>query len=320
MGRCSFYSLVSIVGAACICGAALASSEWFRWQAPPQCPTRSQVLRRLEDLLPAETMERSRFSNLQGRVRPNGNLWTLTVELVEDGQAYVRRLEAASCEDLSEAAALAIALMLGEPGEANEAEDWAPAPGTLSVAPPAEPQRSASSANDNRVDSNGRWGAAAMALGLMDPGSLPTAAFGFGAELRARHRKLAVGAFGTWLPGATLQVRPEQSVEFGLYTAGLRLCYPAISPLSTCMALEAGQISATRLEGVARAPAVDLWLAPVASLELSAARWGRVILMLQGSIFLPLRRERYVINQQEIVHQSSPVGARLALGLGWLSH
>jgi hypothetical protein len=95
----------------------------FVWEAPPECPRRSVVLRQLADVLgfgnaaDAETvLARGRA---RGSIQRDGERWVLELEVRDETGLKRRRLESEQCTDLGHAAALALALLLNDAAAGN---------------------------------------------------------------------------------------------------------------------------------------------------------------------------------------------------------
>jgi hypothetical protein len=85
----------------------------LRWEAPPECPTRAQLLAAIDATL-GEVAEGEHRPPLRvrGHVRAHPTAgFVLRLEL-DDGRAGTRELRGASCKELTEAAALVIAMTI----------------------------------------------------------------------------------------------------------------------------------------------------------------------------------------------------------------
>lgn len=233
----------------------------------------------------------------------------------ESGSSPARVFHASDCSALVEAAAVAIALALGgaEPPpspERPELPERAPAP----------------SANDGGADDAGpalasrlsSLGAVLRAEALLDTASLGGMVIGGAAELGVRWRALGLRAYGLGLPSRQIRLAQEQSVELSLWAAGLRGCYRAadgLPQIDVCGGAEVGAFGAAGRNLVDAQARRDLW---------AAATWGALLGVevaehLQAGArleaVLPLSRERYLVNQNELVHEMSAASVRLALSL-----
>ena len=82
------------------------------WEAPEACPGAASVYERLTLALGYEPQTLGKLSRVRGVVVPHGAGYQLSLEVFEVGRRSSRWMEAASCEDLVDAAVLAITLAL----------------------------------------------------------------------------------------------------------------------------------------------------------------------------------------------------------------
>jgi hypothetical protein len=84
----------------------------LKWDAPPGCPRRSEVLNRIRALA-GPSLEKTENLSAEGRITPANGRFYLTL-LVRDGRDVRKRAIASdSCADLAGAAAITLALLLG---------------------------------------------------------------------------------------------------------------------------------------------------------------------------------------------------------------
>lgn len=320
----------------------LVSSPIAAWSVPEGCPDAGVVDARARSLAALDVATWVSAGSVRGRIVGEAGGWVLSLEIerasggspapasaASAGSASVssvapaRVFHAANCSELGEAAAVAIALALGgaaaEPARATEpAADRLPAP-------PADTSRDA--AGDAAEDASGAalaselrsLGGAARAEAVVDTGSLGGVALGASAEVGVRWRALGVRAYGLGLPSRQVRLAPSQSVELSLWAAGLRGCYRAVDGLpllDVCGGAEVGAFGAAGRGLVDARERRDAW---------GATTWGTWLGVdlaehLQAGARLeavvPLSRERYLVNRNELVHEMSGPSLRLALSLG----
>ncbi|HTV20764.1 MAG TPA: hypothetical protein VMG12_18900 [Polyangiaceae bacterium] len=233
-----------------------------------------------------------------------------------------RIFHAHDCSELVEAAAVAIALALG-------GTDGAAAPSTAIAALEPEPpasKRPPSADDGSKDDTSGalttrlrKLGVVARAEALLDTASLGGLALGAGAELGVRWGAIGVRAHGVGLPSRQIRLAPSQFVELSLWAAGLRGCYRVSDNellLDVCGGGEVGAFGAAGKGLVDASSRRDVW---------GATTWGAwlgfdVTEHLQAGArleaVLPLSRERYLVNRNEVVHEVSGASLRLGLSLG----
>jgi hypothetical protein len=84
----------------------------LKWEAPPGCPRRGEVLERIRALA-GPSLEKTENLSAEGRITPANGRFYLTL-LVRDGRHVRKRAIASdSCADLAGAAAITLALLLG---------------------------------------------------------------------------------------------------------------------------------------------------------------------------------------------------------------
>jgi hypothetical protein len=151
---------------------------------------------------------------------------------------------------------------------------------------------------------------------LFDATSLGGAAFGPSAELEVRWAAFGVGAYGLWLPPREISVAAEQSVELSLLSAGLRGCYRAADALpiiDICAGSEFGALNAAGKGLVQASRRRDPWGAATGGVLLGVDLGGLLRAGARVDAVLPLLHERYLVNQNELVHEVPGASVRLAL-------
>jgi len=114
----------------------------LRWEAPIECPTgadvRAEVARLLGGVLPAELSLRA-----EGEATRSDDGWTMRLHTSMGGEEGERELAGERCEELGEAAALILALMIDPIAVAeNEPEEADPPPNSMGDPPsPEQAQR-----------------------------------------------------------------------------------------------------------------------------------------------------------------------------------
>jgi hypothetical protein len=302
-----------------------AASTVVEWEAPEACPGAAAVFERLSASLGYEPRTLGKLSRVRGDVVPSAQGYRLSLEVYESGRRSSRWLEAASCEDLVDAAVLAITLALALRGAGADAtraasHDEAPADARGHVAAGASADGAASSAAATPpADSPEVPVRGVASLGMVaELGALPEPALGVSVSAGAEWQAWSLGAYGILFGGQRLAVRPAQSVDVELSVAGLRGCRRWLEQpllLDTCVALEAGRWEAFGTDLQAARRARDLWLAPGAALAAGIELTPALALQVRADAVLPLTRKRYIVNENEGVHASDAVSWRLAAGL-----
>jgi hypothetical protein len=301
------------------------------WSAPLECPNAESVVQRLMTLSGANAARLAQAGAVRGEIHRAERDWVLSLEIAAPPSsaggapvsAPARVLRAEQCDDLAEAAAVAIALALGG---APEPEAAAPTPPSApaAVVPAAEvpPVAGEDELADDADDSTERGatplGFVAGAEAVFDSASLGGAAVGVGAEAQLRIAELGIGAYAIGLPSYQIPVATAQYVELSLWAAGLRGCYRASDALFVLDLYAGAELGALGAAGRGLLDASmrrDAW---------GAATWGAhvgidlVAHLRLGARFeavLPLSRPRYLVNATEVVHEVPSASVRLGLSL-----
>jgi hypothetical protein len=305
------------------------------WSAPEGCPAADSVDARARSLAGVDAATWASAGSVRGRISAEAGGWVLSLQIerapgsglaltpaasagsaTASSSAPARVFHAGACGELGEAAAVAIALALGgaaaaPPAGADDGIESAPTP------PPAGATRD--TAVPSLASELHSIGAEARAEALVDTGSLGGVAFGASAEVGMRWRALGLRAYGVGLPSRQVRLASSQFVELSLWAAGLRACYRATDGLplvDVCGGAEVGAFGAAGRGLVDASERRDVW---------AATTWGTwfgidLAEHLQAGARLeavvPLSRERYFVNRNELVHEMSGAGVRLALSLG----
>jgi hypothetical protein len=326
------------------------AEDFLIWRAPPGCGTAAAIRERVSELLGQRDLDPKHVQRVEGRVRQTRDGWALSLRLLDAFGERERELTSRYCDDLAEAAAVAITLAFetarsreaaaAAAGHANDDEATpaaeaagdaaarSAAAGAVGVSDPAEPapadaSRSTSESAPEDGERNERGPRLAFGAELVvDGNALPVVATGASVLGELRWAELRVGAFAMWLPSADKSVGPGQRVDFSLLAAGARACYvlgQGLVDTALCTGLEAGQLSARGSGLVEAQSAHDLWLAPQLGLALSAEPSHGLRLHAHAEAVAPLLRQGYAINATEDVHHVSSVGVRAGIGFlfGW---
>jgi hypothetical protein len=106
-GRAALWVLASVVSAS----PARAELD-LKWNAPPACPGRAEVLERIERLA-GSTIDQTGGLSLDGAIEQVGGKYRLTLLVRSGSDVRKRVIESEKCADLAGAAAITVALLLG---------------------------------------------------------------------------------------------------------------------------------------------------------------------------------------------------------------
>lgn len=307
----------------------------FEWRAPPGCPEAGGVLVRIESLLAKSPEPAERVQARATITKPEtGDTYELSIETAQAAGTFHRLVQATSCEEAGDAAALIIALAVdpnlanpaaGEPADAPLADPAAkPSPETNGAGPvtPAatvEPETVVARdvAPERRpVKSDLSWHASASAVG--DAGTLPRPAAGVQLAAGLRVRPIRLELLGTALPDARETVAADRGGDIDLLALGLRGCYGAERGAlggEACVGLEAGRLQGTGVNASWTDTQNMPWVAGRAGV-LGFYRAGpRAALRLGLEALLPATRPEFVLENVGPVHRPGRVVGRLELGL-----
>lgn len=307
----------------CLSAAPIRAAE-LRLEQPAPCTSVDELSFRISRAL-GQPLERVQGPAFAIQVRQAARSFHARLEISAAGSnpSGVRQLDAASCDELNDALALAIALALGSAAAPAAEASTIPAPASPAA---REPPADASTTPPAKEASPARLHAALGSSLIADTGSLPAA--GFGAEIGARvgGHLLELHARGLFLPsrGASIDAADPSSpgAELSLLAGALLGCVPlshGAVDLAACAGAELGQLTGRGTHVATPHERHSLWSAarldltarkPLASLPLA--------LELGFSAAAPLLRDDFILKDIGTVHRPANVVGRASLGLVWL--
>lgn len=314
----------------------------LRWSAPPSCPGAAEVRARVEELVGRPLGEVD--LEIVGVVEASPpDAWALELSLGPPGEATRRRLVAARCATLADAAALLVAVHVA-PKAGATALAWpdsawiearapvVPAPAASAVpaaaaAPRPDPVgvRAVEAAPASRARRQRTW---SLGLGLgagVEVGALPGAASAIQAALVADRGRLRLALTGSFLlPRTRALTAPAGASARVLQGAvGLRTCVRSAWGRLTgslCAGVELGA-----QEGVGRGvPAArrarSRWSAALVAPSLGWSLGAGAELVLGAELAAPFVRPRFVLAADHagadvIVHTAAALSGRVIGGL-----
>lgn len=248
----------------------------------------------------------------------NGARWSVSITTLHAGQAGRRSIEAASCQNLADATALVVALMIDPDAVAAHARDSgaepppAAEPAAVEAAPaPSPPARP--------VD------VLTAILGQAGVGVLPGVDAGIGVGVGVAGRRWRVEVRGTYGlrrdQVARASSAPEAYGRFnfqgGTFAACTNLGGDEIA-FGPCADVEVGMVSAQAYNVSVGFPARTPWFALGAGGYAAIALGRHWAIPVHVDVLAPLRRPQFVIREVEgTVFQAPAVGVRLAGGVEW---
>jgi hypothetical protein len=283
----------------------------FSWQAPSGCPSRDDLRAEIARLL-GGAIRVPKGGDIKARaVVAHGQTWSLAIETELAGQPGRRSIEAASCQDLADATALIIALMIDPNAVAAHAAQPRPVP------PPAPsdpaPQKERRVAYFVGIHAAGSYG------------TLPSVDAGLGGGVGLAGRRWRVELRGTYglrrdqRVTAPSPAPPDSYGRFNFAAAALAGCVNlgredlAFGP---CADAEVGMLSAKGFNVSEGFSAQTLWLALGAGAYAAIPLGPHLSLPLHLDVVAPLLRPEFVFrNVPTRVFRAPVVGGRASAGV-----
>jgi hypothetical protein len=298
--------------------AARAHAAELRFSAPDSCPDAAAVQQQVERLSGVALADVTTIDFEVRIERGIGERWRLVMRTVPrtDERSRAREIAGASCDEVADAAAVAIAMTIAEQGQRDAAPPATAPPGTAVAAEPVAPAAApASPAQSPPGPAEWRFG---MALGLaLDTGTQPAPAPGGQLELFAGVGAMRLVVLGTFFTRQKTRLRDdERGGEFQLVVGALLICAePVFGRLRAlgCGGYEIGVLSGMGIEIEHPRGRGVLWHA--ARLEAGGAlELGQGIgLIVRAGAALPPSTRPFAIEEVGVVHEPSAVSFR-ALG------
>lgn len=293
------------------------------WQAPAPCPDAAAVQQRLSSALEALPGGWESGARVRGRVSGGaGKEWVLELDLERASSRASRaparrRLSAPHCDELADAAAVAIALALGGDHGARQPAQSEPYPPSSALAVGSASISDNVAPTESTPEPPAPWVLALAADAVFDSGLLAGVGWGAAAGVQLSHRGWSSGAYGVWLPERTLGLGRGQGVDFQWLAAGARGCRQVLSSpleLDACVGIELGSL---RASGYGLSQAVEssaLVFAPLlgASVSWPQQQWA---LTSRVDAMLSLPRQEYTVDAGRRIHESPALVVRWTLGL-----
>jgi hypothetical protein len=298
-----------------------APSVELSWNAPDACPSGDDVVREVGRLTSRPANYTPVHLSAEGRIEQIEGRWFLHLRTVREGVAGERDLDAASCASLARAAALVLALALGELAElippAPPEPAAPPPPPPPPIVPASVPAVAVAAAQPTRPAR--AWSLTLDARGGLGP--LPGHALGLGAGVDTGRgwwwTSLRVQAW----PGADQVPSPGLAAHYRGVGAALMGCLAPVRArfltLLACDGIQVSALAATATGTNRDATQVAPWYALLPALR---ARWPIYrALRAELGVELPvsLNRPRFVINGLGDVHVVPRLAPTVALGLAF---
>jgi hypothetical protein len=307
--------------------------------APEDCATAAAIRAQVEALIdrPLAQVEHVSFA-VEIAQRSAGDFMLSLRTARDDGSApRVRQLLGASCDEVADAAAVAIALAITG---ASPAPDDAAPPATAAAdvhrveAPPQAKSVAPASEAPPAVPERTPWRAAAGVYALIDASVLPAIAPGAQLELVGGFRGISLRVAGAVF-ASQRALLPDDSggADFGLVLAAALLCAersfggsghaPALrggasfAPWQAlaCAGAELGSLSGQGADLTVPLDRATLFSAARAEAGLGYALQPGLTILLRAGVAAPFTRRDFQLNHGQHLHRPAPLSPRLTLGL-----
>ncbi|HXU62189.1 MAG TPA: hypothetical protein VN962_10835 [Polyangia bacterium] len=305
-----------LVSAALLACAGSARAATLRLEAPDGCVDQATLEQEVADLVgrPLAQVPEADF-RLTIAQQPSGR-WHLKLEASEPGAAHVRELDAPSCSELGEAAAVAMAVSIRTFAETPPRPAPEPAPPVAVASVAASPPATVPPSRDQP-----HWRPALTLALTADTGDLPHTGPGVmaGAAVRRPAGRLAV-TLG-WMPSRDINLTSGPGGQFQLALVAADGCFAPAWGASTvlgCLGGELGAYWATGLEVKRPESKTTFWRAGRAGLGAALALSRAISLLVQGTAVVPWPRPGFVVDGATSVYRPDAVAFRIGAGLDFL--
>ena len=287
---------------------------------PSECADTNAITEQVSDLLGRRLAEVPGI-DFEINLARRGSTWHLRLDALEAdkrGGAPVRRsreLQAATCAELVDAAAVGIAMSVRA---LTESERPAPAPPDTVASPPPPAPPPPPPSDVARPATTGRSALAGRLAVVGDAGALPAPAIGIEIGAVLPLRRVRIGLSGTALAPRDAQTAGGAGGEVDLIYGAIEICAPASDrrvQLFGCGGFELGRLSAEGIGIMRPRLGTALWEAARAELGVGFPIGPRLVLAIRAGAGVPLSRPQFVINGSTPVHRPAAVVARAAAGV-----
>jgi len=300
------------------------------WNVPSGCPNAGWLRENVERHLSVGKGNERQSVAVDGRISGNeDNGWALDLSITDARGSGTRRLEAATCEELAEAAALIVAISIDPNLAETESEppvDDAQPPAAASEEQPASPAPWDSPLEPVLLERETPEPRPPFRLGLRAMGGMdmnvlssvgPTVGLAFGV-LWPRWRVDLTGSYWTPTEG-TAEALDDVGGVFQLWAAGLRaarVLHAGTFEFPLAVGLELGAMHGRgQGDGLRGDQAAALWSAAVAGAGAAWVAKRFLALWLQVDGIVAMSRPEFETDQGTLVYRTSAGGARLMAGV-----
>jgi hypothetical protein len=288
---------------------ALAAEPSFEleWRAPAGCPDAAAIR---ADILRLTAQHATETLSVSADVsRSELGQWVVELAITQTGEPRVRRVEGKTCREVSDAAALIVAIALAPDALGADAPPPAPAPTPAPAKPEPRPKpRPPPPAHETRERAV-HFGVGMLAgIGVTALPEVAPGASVFGALDFHRVDALELRAVGFLSRDAS--VAADRGAHVSLYALALRYCRWIVPVLAGCGGVEAGFLRAEGYGSDENREKLARWLAPEVGAESFVALAEPFGLAIQASMLVPVVRDRIRIDTTT-AHRPGSVDVRV---------
>lgn len=290
----------------------------MRWSGPPDCDRQDTVSRQVESIV-GRSLASVEGLNFEVTVTAAGDAWRVELVTDESGAKGHRSLAGKSCSEVTDAAAVLMAMAIRGAGQAPASDDAAGAtPGDSASEPTPEPAAPRPAPPASAPPSSSRPLGPVFGLsGAVDTAALPHASPGIAAHAGITGSNLRLEAEGAAFFKSRLALEQGRSADFELFSGALLGCvdnsFGAVRA-GGCAGFELGKLSGEG-NGVSDPHlGSSLWQAGRVELGGYYPLGHELWLTVRVGAAIPFSRPEFVLDGIPI-YQPSALGLRASVGV-----
>lgn len=288
----------------------------LHWLAGPECPDEAHLFADVERLSHrhVETVGRPQLA-VSGGANLRDGTWVVELQVSEDGAPpNLRRVEGKTCREVSDAAAVVIALALDAPAERSDVKVVVPP----KPPPPKSPTRRPTPRP--RSPERDRPGFRFALLGGFDAVAMPGIAFGGGLTGGVTYASNRFEGRVLLFAPRDEQMGAKSGGSVALYAGAVRYCRVFVDKpvwdLAGCGGFEAGALDAHGFGFVKNESGLGRWLAPELSIGAAGHPFKGFGVGLELAGLVPLVRDEFRVDST-LAYRTAPVDARLLISISY---
>jgi len=299
-----------------------AGAAELAWSAPAECPDHTDVAREVGRLVgePLEAADRADFAV---EIVRSGAGFELTLRRTErdSGERASRKLRGKTCSDVTDAAAVAIAMAIQGDDASAQGVEWQTEPREATPLPePVAPStsRMARDRGTRSAPEPSPFYALGAVGGVVDFGALPDAAPGVELDVSGGYRKVRLTALAALFAPVSAPASAGGGGEFRFWVVGMLSCFEQPLrgyALAACAGFELGRMRGQG-EGVTTPRERSAhWEAARLEAGVSLPAAGAFAVGIRAGAVFPFYRPEFVLDGTELVHRAAPVTGRALVAI-----